>query len=219
MINLLAALILMGSMAAAQEPPPVPRPERRDPLQPPPPRPPDGAPRVTPPPGPPPPPGERRPGPAPNANLEEVREWLKTNEPETHRRLMQLQREGHREEVMRILHEAGPRMRELNEMKERDPRGYERLMEMRRIERESLEQAEAARHAGPEQREAAIGRLRETLNRLFDAREEMRARELAELKRRVAALEKAVTERKAAKDRIVEKRRRELMGEKSEDDW
>jgi hypothetical protein len=28
-----------------------------------------------------------------------------------------------------------------------------------------------------------------------------------------------VKDRRAAKDRIVEKRRRELLGEKSEDDW
>ena len=92
-------------------------------------------------------------------------------------------------------------------------------MEMRRLERESAEQAEQARRAPPEEREAALKKLKETLSRLFDAREEIRARELTELKRRVEALEKAVAERKGNKERIVEKRRRELMGEKSEDDW
>jgi hypothetical protein len=93
------------------------------------------------------------------------------------------------------------------------------MVELRRLERESAEQAEQARRAAPEEREAAVKKLKETLSRLFDAREEARVRELAELKRRVDALEKAMTERKTNKDRIVEKRRRELMGEKSEDDW
>jgi hypothetical protein len=216
MMKTLVALLILATPALAQDPTPVPRPERRDPLQPPPtPRPPD-------------PP--RAPTPVvPNNNAEarqplpfnpeEVREWLKQNEPETFRNLMQMQNDGRRPEAMRILNEAVPRMRELNDLKIRDPKGYERLMDMRRLERESLEQAEALRRTPPEQREAKMAVLKETLNKLFDAREEVRARELTELKRRVEMLEKAVKERQASKDRIVEKRRRELLGEKSEDDW
>jgi len=214
MMKTLAALLILTSAALAQDPPPVPRPERRDPLQPQPPRPPDG-PRPAQPPQPPEPPG----GHALPFNAEEVREWLKANEPETYRHVMRLQDEGRRPEVMRILTEAGPRMRELGELKMRDPNAYAKLMDMRRLERESMEQAEAVRRAAPEQRETAMAVLKETLGKLFDAREEVRARELSELKRRVEALEKAVKERHASKDRIVEKRRRELLGEKSEDDW
>jgi hypothetical protein len=153
------------------------------------------------------------------ANPDEVRAWLKENEPETFQRLTQLQEEGKREDAMRIISEAGPRMRELKELKERDPKGYERMMDMRRLERECGEQAEQARRAPPEEREAAQKKLKESLGKLFDLREEMRVRELTELKRRVEALEKAMTDRKANKDRLVERRRRELMGEKSEDDW
>jgi len=214
MMKSLAALLILSSAAFAQDPPPVPRPERRDPLQPGPARPPD-PPRPGQPPMPPEPPG----GHAQPFNPEEVREWLKENEPETFRRLMQFQGDGRRPEAMRILNEAAPRMRELSELKLRDPNAYAKLMDMRRLERESVEQAEAVRRATPEQRESAMAVLKETLNKLFDTREEVRARELAELKRRVEALEKAVKDRRAAKDRIVEKRRRELLGEKSEDDW
>jgi len=219
MTKTLSALLLLTSLAWAQDPPPTPRrpenqdpvtgrPERRDPF--------DG-PRV---PNPPQPPGvERRPTQPMYVPTEETRAWLKDNEPETFRRLTQLQEEGRREEVQRILMEVGPRIRELKELKERDPKGFEKAMEMRRLERESMEQAEQARRAAPEEREAAAKKLKETLNKLFDAREETRIRELAELKRRVEALEKAMTDRKSNKERIVEKRRRELMGEKSEDDW
>ena len=152
-------------------------------------------------------------------NPDEVRSWLKDNEPETYRRLMQIQEEGRREEVMRILGEAAPRMRELNELKQRDPKGYEKMLELRRLERESMELAEQARRAPPEEREGAARKLKENLNKLFDVREENRARELVELKRRVEALEKALTDRKTGKERIVEKRRRELMGEKTDEEW
>lgn len=208
MIQTLAALLILSSAALAQDPPPVPRPERRDPLRPPTtPLPPTTPAPATP---------DR---PAFPFNPEEVREWLKDNEPETFRHLMQMQGDGRRPEVQRILSEAVPRMRELNDLKIRDPKGYEKLMDMRRLERESLEQAEALRRTPPEQREPKMAVLKETLNKLFDAREEVRARELTELKRRVDMLEKAVKERQASKDRIVEKRRRELLGEKSEDDW
>jgi hypothetical protein len=224
MTKMLIAMLVLGSAAWAQDapreqpkrpqdPPPPSRPERRDPFE----NPREG--RPVQPPNPPQPPGiERRPM-QPPINPEEVRAWLKDNEPETYQRLMQIQEEGRRDEVMRILAEAGPRVRELSELKQRDPKGYEKMMELRRLERESMEQADAARRAPPEEREAASKKLKETLGRLFDAREEARVRELVELKRRVEALEKAMTDRKAGKDRIVEKRRRELMGEKSEDDW
>jgi hypothetical protein len=150
---------------------------------------------------------------------DEVVAWLKENEPETVRRLLKMQDERRFEEVKRFLAEAAPRVRDLKQLKERDPKSYEKTMELQRLERESVEQAEQARRAAPEEREAATKKLKETLSRLFDAREEARVRELGELKRRVETLEKAMAERKNNKDRIVEKRRRELMGEKSEDDW
>jgi hypothetical protein len=201
------ALVLALWAQDPQDPPPR---ERRDPLQ----RPPAGSPEQPVRPVPP----ERRPG-TPAALLDEVKEWLRVNEPETHRRLLQVQSEGRRDDVMRIVNDAAPRMRELNDLKQRDPRGYEKLMDLRRLERESIDQADAVRKAPADQRDAAAAKLKETLGRLFDAREELRVRELAELKRRVEALEKAVNDRKSAKDRIVEKRKRELLGEKSEDDW
>jgi hypothetical protein len=170
------------------------------------------------PPNPPPPPGAERRAPAP-MNLEEVRAWLKDNEPQVFHRLMQLQEEGRREDVLRILGEAAPRMREMAELQQRDPKTYERMLELRRMELESMALADQARRAPPEEREAASKKLQENLAKLFDLREENRARELVELKRRVEMLEKALADRKTSKERIVEKRRRELMGEKIDEDW
>ena len=207
MQTLLMALVLWAQAEPPKPQEPPARPERRDPFE---------GPRPTPPQPPQPPAPERRA--TPPFNGDEVRNWLRENEPETYRRLMEVQDGGRRLDMMRILEEAAPRMREMNELKQRDPKGYEKMMEMRRLERESFTQAEAARRAPPEEREAAQNKLKETLGKLFDAREEVRMRELTELKRRVEALEKALGDRKANKDKLVEKRRKELMGEKTDED-
>lgn len=155
----------------------------------------------------------------PPFNPDEVRAWIKDNEPETYRRLMQFQEDGRREDVQRVLGDASMRMREMAELKQRDPKGYERMQEMRRLEREGGELAEAVRKAPPEEKEAVSKKLNENLAKQFDMREEMRVREIAELKRRVDALEKALGDRKANKEKIVDRRRREMLGEKVDEDW
>lgn len=200
-----------------QEPP--------DPPKPPPPPPGEGR-RQEPPggrppqPGQPPPPGGRPVQPfRPVENPDEVRAWLKENEPETYRHLMEHQEAGRRPDAMRMLSEAEPRMRQMAEMKERDPKGFERLKEMRRLEQECGELAERARRASVEDRDRAVKQLAESLGKLFDLREENRMRDVVELKRRVEALEKELANRKANREEIVEQRKREMLGEKGKLDW
>ena len=155
----------------------------------------------------------------PPFNPEEVLGWLKDNEPEMFRRLTQMQEEGRREEVQRALAEVSMRMRELADLKQRDPNAYEKMQDMRRLEREGMELAAQARRASPDAKEEASKKLQENLAKQFDLREEQRVREITELKRRVEMLEKSLLDRKAAKERIVEKRRRELLGEKVDEEW
>jgi hypothetical protein len=234
----LAALLILSTAAWAQDRPPQegdkPRPERpregdrpprpRDGDQPHPPGPRDGDPR---PPGAPRdnprPPGspEGAPGrrPVPPFNPEDVRAWLKDNEPETLRRVNQMQSEGHREEVQRMLGDASMRMRDLNDLKQRDPKAFERMQSMRTLDREGMELAEQVRRGPPEEREAATKKLQENLAKQFDLREEQRVREISELKRRIEGLEKSLTDRKANKEKIVERRKKELLGEKVDEDW
>lgn len=207
-------MIALLLTALLQEPPPPPRPR---------PRPPAG--EEEPPvfkrdaeeqPGPP----GRAPGrPMTGPNLEEAKAWLRENEPETYRRVLRAIEEGRRPEATRLLTEAEPRMREMADLKARDPKAWERVQELRRLERESLDIADRARAAEPADRELAAKKLKETLDRLFDLREEAKARELEELKRRVADVEKQLEARKAAKERIVDRRKRELLGERLQDDW
>ncbi len=179
-------------------------------------RPPRGPAQPPEPPGPPFPPGaERR---RPVLNPEEIRAWLRENEPETYQRLMGLQARGARPEIMDILAGAEGRMHAMNEMKTRDPRGYERLVAMRNLEQETLELAERSRLAPPEERERIAAALKEKLSQLFDLRQEARERELEELRRRVGELEKALAGQRANKERHVENRRRILLGERPDGD-
>ena len=237
MMKTLFALLFLAAPALAQDKPPQdgdrPRADRPRDAERPPQGPREGDPNR--PPGPPregerppgAPPGGDRPGmpreggrrAPPPFNPEEVLGWLKDNEPEMFRRLTQMQEEGRREEVQRALAEVSMRMRELADLKQRDPNAYEKMQDMRRLEREGMELAAQARRASPDAKEEASKKLQENLAKQFDLREEQRVREITELKRRVEMLEKSLLDRKAAKERIVEKRRRELLGEKVDEEW
>lgn len=208
MILFLSALLLGWVPQDGDKERPQPRPERPQ----------DGdRPRPPRPPGPPEAPGrDRRPA---GFSPEEVRAWVKENEPETWKQVQRLEEGNRREEANRLLMEAGPRMRELKDLKDRDPKGWERSQELRGLERRSVELGERARQASGAERDKALGELKELLGNLFDAREETRNRELGELKRRVAEIEKSLAERKSRKEGIVERRRRELMGEAVNEDW
>jgi len=163
---------------------------------------------------------DRTEGPPGPFDPEGVRAWLREAEPETHRHLMRLEEEGRPQEVQDLLRQAEGRRREMEELRGRDPAAFEKMREMRRLERESLEMGDRLRQSPPgPSREEGIRKLTELLNRLFDLREEARAREVSELKRRVEELEKSLSSRRAAKDRIVERRRRELLGERIDEDW
>jgi hypothetical protein len=208
-------IALLLSAMLAQEPPPPPRPRPR------PPEPEDPVFKRDAEEQNPPEPRRRPPEPPPvsPARLEEIMAWLRENEPETSRRVEKAIKEGRRQEATRLMLDAEPRMREMAELKNRDPKAYEKAQELRRLESESHAIAERARGAIPADREAAGKKLKETLDRLFDLREEQKARELDELKRRVGDIEKQLEARKASKERIVDRRKRELLGERLQDDW
>ncbi len=160
-----------------------------------------------------------RPG-GPPFNPDDVRAWLKEAEPETYREVARLDEEGNRQQAMEMLMAAEGRRREMEDLKRRDPQGFERMASMRRLERESIELAEKLRQApAGAARDEGAKKLSDLLGRLFDLREEARAREITELKRRIEDLEKSLSSRKAGKERIVERRRKELLGEKIDEDW
>jgi hypothetical protein len=157
--------------------------------------------------------------PPPVGNPDQVRAWLKENEAALYRRLIEAEGGGRPSEVMRVLAEGELAMRQMAEMKERDPKGFERLQELRKLEVDCAGLADRARRASVEERDRVVGQLLESLGKLFDLREEARMRDVAELKRRVEALEKELASRRANREKIVEQRKRELLGERGEFDW
>src|SRR5213075_13361 len=59
----------------------------------------------------------------------ELKAWMSEHEPETHRLWNQLSGEGRHQDANRVLREVNSRMREFKELKERDPKGFEKMME------------------------------------------------------------------------------------------
>jgi hypothetical protein len=218
-VNILSLLLLAAPLVQDAEnekerrEKPAERPEGRP--RPPLPPPPRGAPEE----GPPRDREQRRPGKPPAGFPEEARAWLREYEPGTFRQLQAMEEQGRFEDVQRLLLDAGARMRETRDLKDRDPKAWERMQELRTMERRSFDLADRARSAAAADRERLQVELKELLGKLFDAREEQRGRELGEMKRRVAEIEKNLAERKANREKIVEKRRRELMGETLGEEW
>ena len=69
----------------------------------------------------------------------------------------------------------------------------------------------------PADREAARSELLEAVNRHFDLRQEIRARELAELEKQIAELRRSLDRRTQLRDKIVQRRMTELLGDETED--
>ncbi|MBI2901544.1 MAG: tetratricopeptide repeat protein [Planctomycetes bacterium] len=147
----------------------------------------------------------------------EIRDYLKENDPETLRRLEGLRAERRMEEFFNELREVVRRKQEMDELKQRDPEQYAKFLKMRELERRCGELAEKIRRG--DKSEDLRKELATALGQLFDLREEMRAKDLAELKRRVEELEKTLQKRRENKQAIIEKKLREMTGEKAVDDW
>lgn len=103
-----------------------------------------------------------------------------------------------------------------------DPEMAKRMEEMARLDRDSQELGGKLRKLPPESKEdraEILGKLKEAVSKLFDLREQMRAREVEMIQRRLAELTKMLDKRKAGRDQIIEKRIRQLSGEADELDW
>lgn len=151
---------------------------------------------------------------------EELREFLRTFDPRMAEEMNRLRETGRMEEYRRLLHEANKRMADLKRMKEHNPDEYERVVKVNRLEQETVEMAHRLREGRTDN---PPEKVRETLasgvRELFDLREESREREVKELRRRLEELEKSLEKRKANRERIIERRIRELLGEADDEGW
>ncbi len=149
--------------------------------------------------------------------VEQTRQWATEFEPDTARRMAEMLESKRIDEVNRLANDVRRRMDEMNEMREANPEEFKRRRDLAGMERTTWSIAEKLRKAGEADRAPLKVELMASLNRLFDIREESRARELEELEQRVAELRRALEKRKENKSKIVEKRAQDMLGD--EFDW
>ncbi len=152
--------------------------------------------------------------------LDEVAGWLKENEPHLAEQLNVLGREKRWDEQERLLRDVYAKMTAMQDLKRRDPKEFERVQKMNRLDADSRRLGEDLRRAkDPEKRAEFKAKLKETLVELFDMREAARWRELEALEAQVKELRRTLESRKENRDKIIEKRAKELGGEKDDTDW
>ena len=96
---------------------------------------------------------------------------------------------------------------------------FEEHREVAALERESRELARSAREAEGDERRLLESELRTHLNEIFDRKLQIRRERIAELEERVSEERNQVESRRTARDEIVDRRLRALMGEDDLLDW
>lgn len=120
-----------------------------------------------------------------------------------------------------------PDMPEVGAMMERfhfdvgDPlrESIEEHREVAELERESRELAQEARRADGADRQTLESELREQLREIFAKKVEVRERRIGDLEEKLADEREKLTRRRSARDEMIERRLRSLMGEDDILDW
>jgi len=93
---------------------------------------------------------------------------------------------------------------------------YNQLIQEHSLEAETLRLAMEARAASDErQRDLIIGTLRQKLEEAFELKQQNREQEIQQLTEKLSELRQRIKERSDARDRIIEARLKELLGESS----
>lgn len=137
--------------------------------------------------------------------------WLKENEPTRLERLGELKQQRP-DEHERAMNQVAMEVRDLLAMKQNDPKRYERRMSQRKLDYRANELAEKI--VGSKQDTAAERKeLKDVLGQLFDLREEDREQELKRLEEELVRLKETMAKRRASKDKLVERRMEDMLGE------
>ncbi len=144
---------------------------------------------------------------------EELRDFVEQVMPGRFEQIMALRRtnpDRFRQTVMSLMQKK----RQLDELKERDPAAYERAVTQMGLEAEVREIAEAARKADNEEgKKAAKDKLADAVGQLFDIQCETLQQEIQEQTQRIEEMKQLLEKRRAAKEKIVQRRVDELTGD------
>jgi len=160
-----------------------------------------------------------RPEPVPVEEVEKVfeknRKALESEYPGRVEEVEKLLRDGRLKDAGRVLDDLMRKERHLRDLKRRDPQGYELVKRMHNLDHEAHLLSQEIR-AGRSDRNEDLEKM---LAEVFDLQEELRAREIALLKKRIAQLEGHLESRQKEKGKVVEGRLRQLLGKKDIVEW
>ena len=102
-----------------------------------------------------------------------------------------------------------------------DPEMQKMHEEANDLDRQSMELGNKLRRLAKDDkgREELSGKLKESVTKLFEVREKIRAREVDMIKKRLEELTDMLEKRKANRDAIIDKRIKQLLGEADPLDW
>ena len=212
----LAAIILIAGIAIAQEPP-----QRPVPPIPPPmleqtssaPEPPDKpAPPLTP------VPEDRKEAHVPPELETQALAYVKEMSPSKYERLSKLKiirPLEYKENILRIIEE---KMR-MDEIKIVDPERFEQILRQQKLDQKSWQLAEKYKGADAKSKETIKKELVSTLNELFDLKEADKIREIARLENELKKLKDMIDSRNKNRERIIDKRFNEMMGQPEYLEW
>jgi len=124
------------------------------------------------------------------------------------------------EESREVLRATGRQLREMKDLRERDPERFKLQMQIAELDRHSVELGQKVRRApdGDAKKQAAT-ELREVLNKLFELRQEERERTVQQIDRDLKELRESLEKRKARREEIIQHRFDQLTGKAEMLDW
>lgn len=158
----------------------------------------------------------------PERHIEELLERIHREMPDRAAHLRRLLDKGVKEEFHRELEAAlrdleGPLRDRHREDRwprvEDDPVAREKQEHHEKLERHAEDLARKVRASDGEERQQLSRELRDNLEQLFEVREWFRHRELERLEKELAEMRRVLEDRQESKERIIERKFREMVGE------
>lgn len=120
---------------------------------------------------------------------------------------------------MERIEERWPEARELDDLRRRDPHRFEEMVKIHRAESESRQLAQKARNLQGESRARALEEIDRVLVRIFDFKQEQREREVEHLSKELERLRESLGRRAEHREEIIARRKGELLGEIEPLEW
>ncbi|MFH1421654.1 MAG: hypothetical protein ABIH42_02930 [Planctomycetota bacterium] len=158
--------------------------------------------------------------PIPAKEKEKIETFIKDFEPRLFARLSRL-RDENPGLYFKLLKEAQQKMRNMNNLKEKNPEKYKEILHMKELEREIFKLVEKYRSSSEDDKnkEEILVNLKNHLSELFNIRQQEHEREIKRLEKELAKLKDIYNKHEENRDAIVEKRLKQIIGEDNEFDW